>query len=84
MEDPVMRREYESNQLAIWKEIARLRGILEGPPHPGLEMQVTQFLTEFRTLEMERDRQHKSNRWRLDAIIALLGVVAAYLLVVHR
>lgn len=84
MSEPLTRGEYVSDQNAIWKEITRLRGIIEGPPHPGLETQVLTFLTEFRTLETERDKQHKANRNRLNAILAILTLIAGYLAIWHH
>ena len=83
-DEVVSRREYGSDQKAVWKEIARIRQILEGPPHPGLETRVVEFLTEFRTLEMERDKQHKANRYRLNAIIGILTALAGYLAFFHH
>lgn len=82
--DEVSRREYESDKAALWKEIGRLGGILEGPPHPGMEKRVDNFLTAFHTLETERDKQHKANRWRLNAIIALLTALVGVLALFHH
>lgn len=78
-EQQVSRREYEADQNSIWRELGRLGAIVEGPPHPGLETRVNAFLTEFRTLESERDKQHKANRNRLNTIIAILVAIAGYL-----
>lgn len=83
-EQGISRGEYESDQKSIWQEIGRLKGILEGPPFPGLESQVMTFLTEFRTLETEREKQHKANKSRLNIIIGILSLLAAYLAVWHH
>ncbi len=77
-DDPLTRREYEADKTAIWKEVKRVAEIVEGPPHPGLEKRVDTFLTQFETLEKQRDKQHKANTVRLNIIIGILLVVAAY------
>lgn len=77
MDEPVTRREHEAGNVAVWREIRRIKEIVEGPPHPGLEKRVDDFLVEFRTLEKERDKQHRGNIARLNLIIAGLGVIVA-------
>ena len=73
------RREYEAKHGEMWREINRLKEILEGPPHPGLESKVSSHLIESQTEEKQRDKQHAANRWRLDFIIAALAALAAWL-----
>lgn len=75
----ITRGEYNSDQNALWKEIGRLRAILEGPPHPGLETRVLEALTESRTIEKETAKRHASNSRRLDTILAILTALAGYL-----
>jgi hypothetical protein len=77
MDEAVTRREHEASNVSVWREIRRIREIVEGPPHPGLEKRVDDFLVEFRTIEKERDKQHKGNMTRLNLIIAGLGVIVA-------
>lgn len=84
MEGQATRRELEDFKDSIWREVNRLKEIIEGPPHPGLETRVDRFLTRFETIEAERDKQHKANRWRLDAIIAILAATAAWLVIFYR
>jgi hypothetical protein len=78
MENALTRNEYESDQRSLWVEIHRIGDIVEGPPHPGLEKRVDTFLTKFETLEAQRDKQHKANTARLNVIIGILLVAAAY------
>jgi hypothetical protein len=80
MEATIGRKEYESDQKALWVEIHRLGEIIEGPPHPGLEKRMDTFLTRFETLEEERKSQHRANKYRLNAIISILSLVATYLM----
>lgn len=84
MEDSIGRREFQSVRDEIWREIQRIREKLEGPPHPGLERLVNDFLIEFRTLERERAKQHKSSLIRLNIIIAGLAAVASCLMFFHH
>lgn len=79
MENSVGRAEYEADKKALWVEIHRIGEIVEGPPHPGLEKRVDTFMIEFKTLELERDKQHKANKYRLDVIISILGILGTYL-----
>lgn len=78
MDESVNRREYESDKESIWKEIGRLGGIIEGPPHPGLGRRVDSFMISFEALETEREKQHKANTRRLDLIIGIMTLVALY------
>jgi hypothetical protein len=78
-EDYVPRRELEQVIAELWKHITRLGQIIEGPPHPGLEKNVSNFLIEFRTVEKQRMQQHLANQKRLNLIIAMLGVMGGYL-----
>lgn len=84
MAGSVTRGEYEGDKKSIWREVRRIAEIVEGPPHPGLETRVNSFLTRFETLEAEREKQHKANRWRLNAIIGILAMIAAYLAIFHH
>jgi hypothetical protein len=80
MEATIGRKEYESDQKALWVEIHRIGEIIEGPPHPGLEKRMDTFLTKFETLDEERKSQHRANRRRLDMIISILLLVGTYLM----
>lgn len=80
----ISKAEYKSDQRSVWKEIGRIGAILEGPPHPGMETRMNDFLVEFRTLETEREKQHHANKVRLDIIIAILTLVATYLGIFHH
>jgi hypothetical protein len=77
---PLTRREYRAEHTAIWRELGRLKEILEGPPHPGLEKRMDDYLAESKAIEKQNDKRHASNRWRLDAIIALFAGLAAWLI----
>jgi hypothetical protein len=77
----VPRREIERIATEIWKELSRLGQIIEGPPHPGLEKNVNTFLTEFKAVEREREKQHKSNQLRLNLIIGILGIIGSYCMI---
>jgi hypothetical protein len=80
MDEQATRRELQDfKEVSIWRELNRLKEIIEGPPHPGLETRVDRFLTRFETIEAERDKQHKANRWRLNVIISLLVLGVAIL-----
>jgi hypothetical protein len=79
MEDPITRKEYESDQKALWVEVKRIGEIIEGPPHPGLEKRMDTFLTRFETLEGERKSQYQANRRRLDVILTILTLIGSYL-----
>lgn len=75
----ITREEIDEKFKAVWIEIRRLGNILEGPPHPGLEKSVNDFLVMFQTLETERSKQHKQNRDRLNLILLALTGLAGYL-----
>jgi len=69
-------REFDASKEEVWRELRRLSAIIEGPPHPGLELRVDRFLTRFETIEEQRDKQHQANKWRLDVIMALLAFLS--------
>lgn len=50
----------------------------------GLITQFKTFVADHKARESERDKQHKSNRARLNIIIAILGTLALYLALVHH
>ena len=76
--------EFKQAIAEIWKEINRLWRIVEGPPHPGLEKQVSDFLVEYRTLQTVSEKHHKANTTRLNIIIAVLTMLAGYLAIFHH
>lgn len=80
----VTRQEFQSKLDEAWREIKRLREIIEGPPHPGLETKVSEFLTEYRTLNDVAAKQHKANTTRLNIIIAGLAAIAAWVMIFHH
>lgn len=84
MEPLLTRGEYESDQKSVWKELGRLAGIIEGPPHPSPVQKMNDFIVEFRTLETERAKQHKANTTRLNIIITALAAIAGWLAIFHH
>jgi hypothetical protein len=48
---------------------------LYGNGEPGLVREVGRFITRQNTIEEQQDKRHKENRWRLNAIIALLAAL---------
>lgn len=81
---PLSRREFEIEKTAFWAEIRRIREIIEGPPHPGLENRVNSYLTAAAAVKEEQERQHKANRWRLNVIIGLLSLLVGVLAIWHH
>lgn len=91
MDGPVTRAEAEAKHVEIWRELDRIKGIIEGPPHPGLERRAILFFDNYETIEKERDRvqasRHSENKDANDkiqtriqfwgAIIALLALFCA-------
>lgn len=71
----------EERLIVMQGAIQRMHADFYGNGKPGLLDEVRTFTAEFRGAETERERQHKSNRARLNLIIALLSMIAAYILV---
>ncbi len=59
----------------------RVDADLYGSGREGFMEEVNGFMDNFKGAEKERDKQHKENRDRLNIIIALLIMIAAYLAV---
>lgn len=64
--------------------LARIYKDLYGNGEPGLVKQVTKFMTRQDTIEEEQKKRHSQNRWRLNAIIALLTVLVGVLAWLHK
>lgn len=71
MEEAITRREFESEKTTVWREIRRIREIVEGPPHPGLEKRVDAFMTTFAAVEKTR---HEENQEQLQQLNQKLAV----------
>lgn len=86
MEDPIIRREYEADQEALWAEVIRIKQIIEGPPHPGLDRRVATFIDSYEAVEVERDRvqtqrheENKATAERMELRLQLWGFVISVL-----
>lgn len=62
--------------------IQRMYTDFYGNGRPGFRDEFQRFASEFKGAEEERSKQHKSNLARLNLIIALLGMIAAYIAVI--
>ena len=61
----------------LQSDVKRISGIVEGKD--GMQMQLNSLISELDTQEETRDREHKGNTTRLNILIGLGVLVAAWL-----
>lgn len=75
--DEQRRTQAEVHVMRIYKD-------LYGNGNPGLVQDVSKFMTRQDTIEELQEKRHTQNRWRLDAIIALLAALLGGLAMVFH
>lgn len=72
----------EERMIIMQQAIQRIWGDFYGNGKPGVLEEFREFTHEFRWSEAQRAKQHASNRSRLNLIIGILTLIAAYIAIV--